>query len=87
MGACCLLPAACYLLPIQPPEVDALALERREPPGHGLYARLCGAPPASAEVAEQIELDVVRTNVGEGEAGEVEARRAALRRVLLAWAR
>ena len=67
--------------------LSGVALERREPPGHGLYARLCGAPPASAEVAEQIELDVVRTNVGEGEAGEVEARRAALRRVLLAWAR
>ena len=67
--------------------LSGVALERRAPPGHGLYARLCGAPPPSAEVAEQIELDVVRTNVGEGEAGEAEARRAALRRVLLAWAR
>ena len=69
--------------------MDGVALERRSPPGHGLYTRLCGAPPPSAEVVEQIELDVVRTNVGEGEAGEgeAEARRAALRRVLLAWAR
>ena len=69
--------------------LSGVALERRSPPGHGLYTRLCGAPPPSAEVVEQIELDVVRTNVGEGEAGEgeAEARRAALRRVLLAWAR
>ena len=67
--------------------LSGVALERREPPGQGLYARLCGAPLPLAEVVEQIELDVVRTNVGEGEAGEAEARRAALRRVLLAWAR
>ena len=74
-----------------------VAFERHQPPGLGLYTRLCGAPPPAAEVVEQIELDVARTNVGEGEAGEgeagegaagaAEARRAALRRVLLAWAR
>lgn len=64
--------------------LSGTALERREQPGLGLYARLCGAPLPSAEVVEQIELDIARTNVGEG---EVEARRAVLRRVLLAWAK
>jgi hypothetical protein len=58
------------------------ALEREEQPG--LYAALSGAPVPPPQVVEQVELDIARTDVGEDDA---EARRAGLRRVLLAWAR
>lgn len=52
----------------------------------GRYAELCAAPPPPPEVAEQIDLDLKRCDeLGDGD--EKEARREALRRVLLAFCR
>lgn len=52
----------------------------------GRYAELCASPPPPPEVAEQIELDLKRCDeLGDGP--DKEARREALRRVLLAFCR
>ena len=52
----------------------------------GRYAELCAAPAPPADVAEQIDLDLKRCDeLGSGD--DKEARREALRRVLLAFCR
>ena len=67
---------------------DWLALSgavRERTKNPGLYRRLCKAPPPPRAVVEQVEMDVVRTQTGDN--ARAVARRAALRNVLLAFAR
>lgn len=58
----------------------------RQPDHRGLYASLCAAGPPDVTTAEQIQIDIVRTDLGDGLSdSELEVRREALRRVLQAF--